>query len=290
VLTGLAVGLVPGVVISSIFIVWSILHIACLEELALDVADSAGLLLGLGAMPTALLARALQGLRPRRGLALACKGLGWANIAAAGTSAAGLLYAWHDGDLRAAVPLSVTVVMTIMLGVWLTGGTGSAPGAPPPTNRRRWAWIVGSCALLMLAGIAFWVAERKVSVPPFDVEVQLTEQARKKLDAAGETIIVAIDFDGDGRRRPGEHTAPFRAVFLGSHEVELRHAGRVRIGDARISREAIGRLSDPNYHFFINVYSGRRVFKDNVLNGGYADGRASDLNPAKPVVVRCGLL
>src|SRR6266545_2727589 len=35
--------------------------------------------------------------------------------------------------------------------------------------------------------------------------------------------------------------------------------------------------------FFINVYSGRRVFKDNVLDGGYADGRASDLNPAKPI-------
>lgn len=64
----------------------------------------------------------------------------------------------------------------------------------------------------------------------------------------------------------------------------------MRVTDAKISKEAVGRLSDPNYHFFINVISGRRVFKDNVLDGGYADGRASDLNPAKPIVVRCGPL
>jgi hypothetical protein len=286
-LVGLAVGLLPGMVMASIFTARSIAHTACLEEMALDVADSAGLLLGLGAVPTALLVRAIQGLRPRHGLALACKGVGWANIAAAGTSAAGLLYAWHDGDLRAAVPLSVTLAVTIALGVWLAGGPGSAPGNNPPSDRRRWFWNMGTCALLVLAGIAFWVANANISVPPFDVEVQLTEQARQKLETAGETIIVAIYFDGDGRSRPGEHSAPFRDVFLGSHKVELRHVGKVRITDARISKDAFGRLSDPNYHFFINVYSGRRVFKDNVLNGGYAAGRASDLDPAKPVVVRC---
>lgn len=127
-----------------------------------------------------------------------------------------------------------------------------------------------------------------VLVPPFDVEVTLTEVARRYADARGETIIVSICFDGDGTSRPGEHTAPFRAVFLGCHDVELPHPGRVRIADAKISREAVGRLSDPNYHFFINCVSGRRVVRHNFLMG-YADGRANDLNVAKPIKVECGL-
>jgi hypothetical protein len=130
----------------------------------------------------------------------------------------------------------------------------------------------------------------KVPVPPFDIQVTLSEAARHKLEAAGETIKVIVYFDGDGRSKPGEETAPFREVYLGKHEVELRRPGRVRINDAKISAEAVGRLSDPNYHFTINTVSGRRAFKDNLLSNGTVLGRASDLNPAKPIVVACDLL
>jgi hypothetical protein len=271
------------------FIARSILRTACLEEMALEVAGATGMLLGLGAAPAALLARSVHSLRPRHGLGLACRGLGLSNLTAAAVSAAGLLYAWHHGDLRNGVPLTITLAITLVVGLWLSAGRDSAPGPTPPSSS-RWPWVllaVGTSTFVVLAGAAFWDANRKVPVPPFDVEVQLTDRAQQSLDAAGETIIVAVYFDGDGTRKRGEDTAPFRDVFLGSHEVELLHPGRVHVTDAKISKEAVGRLSDPNYHFFINVYSGRRVFKDNVLDGGYADGRASDLNPAKPIVVRC---
>ncbi|HSM93529.1 MAG TPA: hypothetical protein VLT47_11645 [Anaeromyxobacteraceae bacterium] len=276
----------------AVFAVRSVLRASCLEELVLDVAGATGMLFGLGATLTALLARAVQGLRPRQGLALACKGLGWANLVAAGAAAANLLYAWNDGDLRDGLPLSISFGVTLTLALWLARER-STPMPPASADRSKWRWLLlvaGAILFVSYAGAAFWSANRDVSVPPFDVEVQLTDAASQKLEAAGETIKVAIYFDGDGRRRRGEETAPFRDVFLGSHEVELHQQGRIRITDARISKEAIGRLSDPNYHFFINVVSGRRAFKDNVLGGGYADGRMTDLNPAQPIVVRCRAL
>jgi hypothetical protein len=142
----------------------------------------------------------------------------------------------------------------------------------------------------LLAVFVFFGCSAKTPVPPFDIQVTLSDAARQKLETAGETIKVAIYFDGDGAPQPGEKTAPSRQVYLGKHVVELRQPGRIRIAEARISEEAVGRLSDPNYHFTINVFSGRRVFSDNVLRNGYAAGLASDLNPTTPIILTCDLL
>ncbi len=129
-----------------------------------------------------------------------------------------------------------------------------------------------------------------MAVPEFAIHISLTEAATEKLHSAGETIRGAIYFDGDGTPLPDVKTAPHRDVVLGSYEFELHQAGEVRVSDAVISQEAYGRLSDTNYHFFVNVYSGRRAFQNNVLDGGYADGRLSDLDPEKPIEIKCDLL
>ena len=127
-------------------------------------------------------------------------------------------------------------------------------------------------------------------VPEFTIRVSLTEAATQKLSDAGETIRGIISFDGDGTPLPNVKTAPHRDVYLGSYEFELTQAGELRVSDAVVSKEAYGRLSDKNYHFFVNVYSGRRAFRNNVLNGGYTDGRLNNLDPEKPIEIKCDLL
>ena len=129
-----------------------------------------------------------------------------------------------------------------------------------------------------------------IPVPEFTIRVTLSEAAAQKLSDAGETIRGAVYFDGDGTPLPNVKTAPHRDVILGNYEFELIEPGDLRVSDAVISQEAYGRLSDTNYHFFINVYSGRRAFRNNVLNGGYADGCLSDLEPEKPIKIECDLL
>ncbi|EDN67744.1 hypothetical protein BGP_2322 [Beggiatoa sp. PS] len=129
-----------------------------------------------------------------------------------------------------------------------------------------------------------------VLVPEFVIEIRLSELAQEKLTNAEETVKGIIYFDGDGSLLPGIKTAPFRDVFLGEYEFELETSGIIRISDATISSEAYARLSNLDYHFTVNVVSGRRAFNNNILNGGYAQGRLSDFKKEHKILVSCSLL
>jgi hypothetical protein len=121
-------------------------------------------------------------------------------------------------------------------------------------------------------------------VPPFVIEIKLSEAAQEKLTNAGETVKGIIYFDGDGSPLPGIKTAPSRDVVLGKYEFELETSGIIRISDATISSEAYARLSNLNYHFTVNVVSGRHVFRKNILNG-YAQGRLTHFKEDHKILI-----
>jgi len=130
----------------------------------------------------------------------------------------------------------------------------------------------------------------KLTVPTFSIHIRLTQAARNKLKSSGETIKGSVYFDGDGTPLPDVKTAPFRDVYLGKVEFETKGDGIVTISNAVISTTAHSRLSDKNYHYFVNVYSGRHVFENNILSGGYAQGRFHDLEENKTITISCDLL
>jgi hypothetical protein len=66
-------------------------------------------------------------------------------------------------------------------------------------------------------------------------------------------------------------------------------AATVRISSASVSKKAFLRLDDANYRFFVNVYSGRRVFPRNILRCAYADGRLDDLQAGRRISIHCDL-
>jgi|GEM_PF-2492649 len=130
----------------------------------------------------------------------------------------------------------------------------------------------------------------QLAVPSFLIHVTLSDAAAKKLHDAHEMINGAVWFDGDGYSRPGEYTAPMRPVVLGGrYEFELDQPGVVSVDHATVSEEAFKRLTDTDYYYTINVYSGRRAFKDNVLDCGDAGGRISEATK-KPIQITCDLL
>jgi hypothetical protein len=146
---------------------------------------------------------------------------------------------------------------------------------------------------LQLLSVCFVVAvataeSDMIPVPPFQIRIILSDDAAQKLNESGETIKGAVYFDGDGTPKEGEETAPFRAVFLGSYNFELKKPGLENVSEAKISNEAFARLSDRNYHYTINVFSGRHVFKNNILRDGVAVGRIGDATKS-PIEVRCTL-
>ena len=92
-------------------------------------------------------------------------------------------------------------------------------------------------------------------------------------------------FDDDGSPLPGAKTAPFWDVFLGQHDFEMEKAVAVTVRSASVSKEAFQRLEESNFRYFVNVYSGRRVFAKNILACTHADGRIADLQPGKRIEI-----
>jgi hypothetical protein len=132
-------------------------------------------------------------------------------------------------------------------------------------------------------------AEAPVPVPRFSIEVTLSDAAATSLRQAGELIGGSVYFDGDGTPLPGIKTAPFRDVFLGRYDFALERPQIIVIDDAYLSKEAFLRLEDANYHYVVNVYSGRRAFPENILSCSVADGRFADLRAQQPIRIHCGL-
>lgn len=131
--------------------------------------------------------------------------------------------------------------------------------------------------------------DAKIPVPTFEINLALTDDAAKKLEGAGESIKGFVIFDGYGTPKPGEDVGAGRGVDLGAYFFERTNAGVIFVTNVLISAEAFGRLSDTNYFYTINIFSGRRVFIDNILDGGYDIGRISDAVKG-PVYIKCSLL
>ena len=129
----------------------------------------------------------------------------------------------------------------------------------------------------------------QLPVPAFHIRITLSDAAVKTLSDAHEAIEGWVGFDGDGRSRSGEYTAPMRPVILGSYEFEIDKPGVITVDHASISQEAFSRLTEPDYYYTVNVYSGRRAFKDNVLGCGGAAGHISEA-VKKPIEITCDLL
>ena len=129
----------------------------------------------------------------------------------------------------------------------------------------------------------------KIRVPAFTIRISLSEEADKRLQDAGETIKGLVDFDGDGIPKKDEYTAPMRPIVLGCYQFEIQKPGEVLISKAYISAEQAKRLTNPDYYLTINIFSGRRAFKDNVRNNGFAEMHISQV-AKEPVRITCDLL
>lgn len=82
---------------------------------------------------------------------------------------------------------------------------------------------------------------------------------------------------------------PLRSVYLGVYSFQRAGACTVFVTNAVISAEAVQRLTNSDYYYTVNVASGRHVFADNILDGGFAAGHISDAVKA-PIEIKCDLI
>jgi len=130
------------------------------------------------------------------------------------------------------------------------------------------------------------VKESTMPVPTFQIRITLSEDAATELSDAEESIHGVVYFGGT--RAGTDARDPSSWVELGSYQFETMEAGIISVSDAVISEGAFQQLKDPNYIYTIYVFSGGRVFKRNVLGGGYMTGLIGEAVKA-PIEISCNL-
>lgn len=114
----------------------------------------------------------------------------------------------------------------------------------------------------------------------FSVRVELSKQALAKLTTSAESVLVVATFaDEIG---PG-------GDYYGEAQYEMFKPSLATIGVIAIPSSSDQKIQQIDYEVNVNVVSGRRRFKDNILNCEIIEGKLSDLL-GRTKVVQCDLI
>jgi hypothetical protein len=103
--------------------------------------------------------------------------------------------------------------------------------------------------------------------PGFSVEVTLTEKAKAKLVASKETIIVAGYLSGDPKKSaPKKLLDEMGQIGLGEIKSEIQPGNVAHFGEIKMKKDALAQIDINGPQLLINVYSGRRSSKNNLLD------------------------
>lgn len=167
----------------------------------------------------------------------------------------------------------------VFLGVSLLIATGLVQSQP------AWAGSVG-----LMAKARKHSSNVMVDFEGFAVDLTLSSRAKQELNDRKETIIVAAYFTG--RPRPDTDkklVSDMGEIGLGDAKVEVAPGQSAQFERVSLDRKALDQSLDKNPILLINVYSGRKSSKDNLLDCGiYED----DLKPiqGKSIPIACKLI
>ncbi|GAA4042692.1 hypothetical protein GCM10022409_30800 [Hymenobacter glaciei] len=107
-----------------------------------------------------------------------------------------------------------------------------------------------------------------VVVPPFAVEVRLSDKANQELAARKETIIVAAYLEGvPARNNPSlVNRTKEGGLRIGEARVELRTGRTAKFAGIRFARPLYDQLGDKDLNVLVNVFSGRKSTENNLLS------------------------
>jgi hypothetical protein len=101
--------------------------------------------------------------------------------------------------------------------------------------------------------------------PGFEIEVALSEQARRSLSQANETIIVQAYLSGVPEDSTNVELNEMDQLDLGSPRVEIYQPGVAKFGQIIISKKKFEALKDKDFEVLINVFSGRKSSELNLI-------------------------
>jgi hypothetical protein len=129
-----------------------------------------------------------------------------------------------------------------------------------------------------------------MSFPGFRVDLTFSDKAREKLSEKKETVIVSAMYSGSPTpkaRQSGKYE--MGEVGLGDMSVEVMPGQTAKFGNAVLDRDELEQTDKKDPQLLINVYSGRKSSKDNLLTCDLYEGKLAAVQ-LKSIPIACSLI
>jgi phosphoenolpyruvate synthase/pyruvate phosphate dikinase len=128
-----------------------------------------------------------------------------------------------------------------------------------------------------------------LKVEAFEIELNLSEKAEKKLKDANETVIIQVEFVGYPEKKISENKKyeiydENGQLTLGSKKVELKTERNVKFDNCKISKKLLELLKDKTYDVRITTFSGRKSSEDNLLDCDFLQDDIQNVKNKKLVI------
>ena len=114
--------------------------------------------------------------------------------------------------------------------------------------------------------------------------MNLSSKAEEKLKAIRETIIVAAYFSGIPKDTTIKDYVKYGELAINSNERELSDNRIAKFEGIKFSRTLLDTIPAKNMNLLINVYSGRRSAKDNLLDCDILNKPISEIKGKKIIL------
>ena len=105
-----------------------------------------------------------------------------------------------------------------------------------------------------------------VIIPPFEIELSLSPRATEKITKARETIIVNVFFNGTPKDSSKSKLEEDGSFYVSYAEKEIVYGQVARFDSIKFPKKIYDQLADKDIDMTVNVYSGRKSSRDNLLN------------------------
>ena len=122
-----------------------------------------------------------------------------------------------------------------------------------------------------------FAGDSSVIIPSFEIEVSLSTKAKQKLKKDKETIIVIAYFSGQPKDTTSEEYLKSGEMSLTSAQREIKDSAIAKFEGVKFSKALYDSLADKNIRLLINVVSGRKSTKDNLLNCDILEDKMSNI-------------
>ncbi|MCL9807635.1 hypothetical protein NAT51_19085 [Flavobacterium amniphilum] len=115
------------------------------------------------------------------------------------------------------------------------------------------------------------ISKDSLTVPSFTIQLNLSDQAERKLQLENETVILDIEFIGTPKNRihqdyKYEYYDENGRIKIGKKTFELKSERNIVIDSCKISKGLLDLIKDKAYFTTISVVSGRKSSENNLLD------------------------